>query len=80
MPIIGDRKKAVSVILSKMRKDGGTSEVETAPESGEHDTYTSFAEDMLEAFKSGSVQRLAASLKAFHEMIADEDEEQDAGG
>lgn len=77
--IIGDKKRAVSVILSKMKNDGSTSETSVAPESGDHDEYTSFAEDMLAAFKASSVQELAACLKAFHAMVNEEDEEQDQG-
>jgi len=46
-------------------------------ESGEHNEYTAFAEDMISAMKDGSVQRLASCLKAFHEMIEEEDKEQD---
>lgn len=76
--IIGDKKKAVSVILSKMKPDGGTSESEVAPESGDHDEYTAFAEDMLSAFKAGSVHDLARCLREFHHMIEEEDEAQDA--
>lgn len=74
-----DRKKAVSVILSKMGKDGSTSEVHVASEGGGHDEYSAFAEDMLAAFEDKSVQKLASCLKAFHEMIMEEDEEQDQG-
>lgn len=77
--MIFDKKKAVSVILSKMDKDGRHSEAKVAPESGEHNEYTSFAEDMIAAMKDGSVQRLAAALKSFHGMIESADEAQDSG-
>jgi len=63
-----------------MDKDGRTSETEVAHEGGEHNEYTSFAEDMISAFKDGSVQKLASSLKAFHEMIEGADKEQDSRG
>ncbi len=78
--MIFDKKKAMSVILSKMDKDGRHSESEVAPESGEHNEYTSLAEDMISAMKDGSVQKLASSLKAFHGMIEDADEAEDAEG
>jgi len=78
--ILNDKKKAVSVILSKMKKDGGTTEVHVMPEEGEHNEYTAFAEDILHAVEKKSVQSLASCLKAFHEMIMEEDEEQDMMG
>lgn len=62
-----------------MKPDGSASEFEVAPESGEHNEYTEFARDMIEAYKKGSVMELAKCLKAFHEMIKDEDEAQDSG-
>lgn len=78
--MIFDKKRSVSVILSKMGKDGKTTETSVAPESGEHDEYTAFAEDMISAMKEGSVQRLASALRSFHDMIEEADEEQDAEG
>lgn len=62
-----------------MGKDGRASETPVAHEGGEYDEYTSMAEDIISAAKEGSVQKLASCLKAFHEMIKEEDEEQDAG-
>lgn len=73
-----DKKKAVSVILSKVGKDGHAQETSVAHESGEHNEYTSLAEDIIAAMKDGSVQRLAHALKSFHGMIQEADEEQDA--
>ena len=61
-----------------MDKDGRTHESEMAPESGDHDVYTSFAEDLLSAAKDKSVQRLADCLRAFHGMIVDADEKEDS--
>ena len=78
--MIFDKKKSISVILSRMGKDGRASESEVAHESGEHNEYTAMAEDMIDAMKNGSVQNLASCLKAFHEMIEAEDLEQDAEG
>jgi len=72
-----DKKRAASVILSKMDKDGRSKEMHVAPESGEHNEYTSFAEDLLSAVKENSVQRVASVLKNYHEMIKEEDEEED---
>lgn len=77
--MIFDKKRSVSVILSKMGKDGSTSETEVKPESGDHDEYTSLAEDMIAAFKDGSVQRLASCMRTFKSMCSDEDESQDEG-
>ena len=78
--MIFDKRKAVSVILSKMDKDGRQSEMEMAPESGEHNEYTALAEDIISSVKGDSVQKLASCLKAFHEMIEEADEDQDAEG
>jgi hypothetical protein len=75
--MIFDKKRSVSVILSKMDKDGRTSEVEVKPESGEPNVYSVIAEDLISAVKDGSVQKAASVLKAFHEMIQDADEDQD---
>ena len=61
--MIFDKKKSVSVILSKLGKDGRVHETDVAHESGEHDEYSAFAEDLLSAFKDGSVQRIASVLK-----------------
>jgi hypothetical protein len=72
-----DKKKSVSVILSKLGKDGQNHESEVAHEGGDHDEYTSLAEDIISATKEGSVQRLAQCLKSFHEMIEEADEAQD---
>lgn len=74
-----DKKKVASVILSKMKGNGESSETEVASESGEHDEYTSLAEDILSAMKSGSVQSLASCLKSLCSMVKEEDETQDAG-
>lgn len=78
--LFNDKKKAVTVILSKLHRDGRETESDVAHESGEHNEYTACAEDMLAAFKSGSVQDLAACLKAFHEMIEEEHKEQGSEG
>lgn len=78
--MIFDKKKSVSAILSKMGKDGRTTETEMKQESGEHNEYTSLAEDIIASAKDGSVQRLASALKSFHEMIEEADEAQDAEG
>lgn len=76
--MIINNRKTVSAILSKMDKDGRSAEAEVAPESGEHNEYTALAEDLMTASKSGSVHGIAAVLKKFHQMIAEDDEEQDA--
>ena len=66
------------MILSKMAKDGASHEVSVAHEDGMHDEYSAFAEDIISAVKDGSVMELAKCLKAFHEMIKEDDEMQDA--
>lgn len=76
--MIIDKKKSVSVILSKLDKNGRTHESSISHESGDHDEYTSLAEDFISAMKDGSVQRAAAALKSFHKMIEQADMEEDA--
>lgn len=76
--MIFDKKRSVSMILSKMDKDGKVTETDVAQESGPQDAYTAFAEDLMSAIKDGSVQRAASVLRSYHEMIMDEDEIQDA--
>jgi hypothetical protein len=75
--MIFDKKKSVSVILSKMNKDGETSEVNVSHESGDHDVYTSLAEDLIAGTKEGSVQKVASVLRSYHEMIEEDDEQDD---
>jgi hypothetical protein len=77
--IFPDKKKVASIILSRMGKDGVPKESKLPDGSGSMDEYSAFAEDMLDAFKSESVERLAKILKSFHEMIKEEDVEQDSG-
>lgn len=74
---LNDKKKAVSVILSKVRPDGSESESEVAEEAKEGGEYEAFAEDLLAAIESKSVQSLAQVLRSFHEMIEEQDEEED---
>lgn len=80
MPIIGDKKKAMAAILSKVGADGQRREAEAQPESGEPDVYSSLAEDFHAAAKSDSVHGMAAVFRKFHGMIQDADEEQDERG
>jgi hypothetical protein len=76
--IIFDKKKAASAILSKY-KDGRNVETEVKQEGGEHNEYTAFAEDLISAMADKSIQRVAACLKEFHEMIKEADEAEDKG-
>lgn len=65
------------MILSKLHKDGSTTEVSLAPEEGEHNEYTALAEDFIHAYKSESIRHLAQCFETFANMIRAEDEEQD---
>jgi hypothetical protein len=65
--VIFNKKRAVSVILSKEGKSGRRDETEVASESGEQDQYTAAAESILAAIGDKSVQRLAAVLRSLHE-------------
>lgn len=67
MPIVPDKKKAVSVILSKFGKAGETP-VKPEEELNEHDgAMKAIAEDILMAIKSESAHDLMMALKAFDE-------------
>lgn len=73
-----NKKKDQISILTKMHPDGSTSEMKKAEEGNEHNEYTSCAEDIISAVQSGSIQKMASALKAFHELVKEEDLEQDA--
>jgi hypothetical protein len=77
MPIIGDKKKAMAAILSKIGADGQRREAEAQPESGEPDVYSSLAEDFHAASRENSVQGMAAVFKKFHGMMSGPDEGQE---
>ena len=69
--IIPDRKKTVSIILSKLSADGmqpKTQEVKNESEISPTDTaLKAIAEDMLQAHKDSSAHDLMVALKAFIE-------------
>lgn len=75
--IIGDKNRNIGLIVSTMKPDGSQTEVNISPSNGDYDEYTSFAEDILSSIKDGSVKKLSNCLRKFHEMIKDEDMEQD---
>lgn len=66
--MIFDKKKSVSVILSKVGSDGRRREAEVGHEGGDFDEYDSVAEDVISSVKDGSVKRLAAALRALNKM------------
>lgn len=66
--IIPDRKKAVSVILSKMGGDGAEKSQEVKNETPGDDTQgalRAITEDVMQAFHDKSIEGLMSSLKAF---------------
>lgn len=71
--MIFDKKKAASVILSRMGSDGRGTETPVKPETGEHDEYTELAESLLSSVKEGSVQGVASVLRSVCEMGEDEE-------
>jgi hypothetical protein len=76
--IIPDKKKAVTVILSKLGKGPGP---EVKPEAGldeHHEAMKSIAEDIMQAFEDKSAMDLANALEALVREIQAMDEEQDA--
>jgi hypothetical protein len=79
MPIIPEKKRTVTMILSKLKPQGG---VESAPvhseqDMGEHSPLKIIAEDMMLAFKNGSIAGLQDALEALVEHVGLEDEEDD---
>jgi hypothetical protein len=70
-----DKKKAATIIISKMGK-----EVEAKDEESNDDSiemYKSFAHDLLQAISDKSVVSIAQVLKDFHEMVEELDESED---
>lgn len=75
-----DKKKTAMIILAKMGKDGKSEHQEAKnEESMDEDVaeYKAVAEDMMQAIQDKSVDKMIEVLKAFHEIIKHEDEEQD---
>jgi hypothetical protein len=67
-----DKKKAVSVILAKMKPGGGESHQEIKPEAeiNDHDEILkSIAEDLMQGVKDGSAHDVMMALKAFMDQI-----------
>lgn len=77
--MIISQKKVASNILSKLKKDGGTKEAPVLSEQkmGEPSDLKIIAEDMMMAFKSGSVLDLEQALDALVAKVQSEDEEED---
>lgn len=79
--IIPDKKKAVTVILSKLKPSGGESLTRVKPEE-EMDpaqgALKAIAEDLLSAIDSRSASDLAQALGAFMAEIQAQDSIQDA--
>lgn len=65
---MNDRKKTVSVLLSRMKPDGTSSEAPAKPELELDDadaSLKSLAEQVMIAFKNESAHDLMLALKAF---------------
>lgn len=78
--IIPDRKKAVSVILSKMKPHGmaeGGEVKDEAPVDAKDGALKAIAEDMLMAVEQKSPMDLVNALQAFMSEIEARDLEQD---
>jgi hypothetical protein len=78
--IIPDRKKTVSVILSKLSPEGAERLAQVKPEEemdSHDDMLKSICEDMLMAFRHDSAHDLMMAMKAFMMKIRAADEIQD---
>lgn len=78
--IIPDRKKTVSVILSKMHPDGSSEVDQNEPESGFHkepsmEILQGIAADLMHGLKIGSEKAVALALKAAVEACDMDSEE-----
>jgi hypothetical protein len=72
MMMFGDRKKAISTILSRRHEDGSTSEAEAKPEKSfdpKMEAHRAIAEDLHHAIENKSVDGIASALKAHHDLI-----------
>lgn len=63
--IIPDKKKTVSVILSRMNQDGKDGPQMDAKNESSDDPLQGVSEDILMAIKEGSAADLTTALKAF---------------
>lgn len=77
--IIGDKKKAVGMILGRMHKDGSQSLSSEVPMDGDYKSQSkkAVAQDLLKAIESKSVDGIAAALQSLCDLIQSEDVEQD---
>lgn len=78
--IIGDQKKNVSVILSKLKPSGAeeSAPVKSEDDMGDHSPLKIIAEDMMLAFKNDSIAGLQDALDALIAHVESGDEEQDS--
>lgn len=78
--IIGDQKKTVSVLLSKIKPSGKeeSAPVKSEDDMGEGSPLKIIAEDMMLAFKNDSIAGLQDALDALVAHVQSEDAEQDA--
>lgn len=82
MIIPDDKKKVTTLILSRMKKDGGIQNTEAKPEqSMEMDPLDAICEDFLHAIGSKSIQGIKDAMNAFYAAKesgeGDESEEND---
>lgn len=78
--IIPDRKKAVTVILSKMRGDGSEKSQEVKSEESldpHNEALKTISEDILQAISDKSAMDLSTALSALVREIQAQDLEQD---
>jgi hypothetical protein len=78
--IIPDKKKAVSIILSKMGAGGAEQSAPLKPEEemGDGAELHAIAEDLLMAVEQKSAAAVKDALQAFLACVQNEDQEQDA--
>lgn len=73
------KKKAVTVILSRMKPDGSEDMTSVKDEAGHEDMpYKDIAESFLSAIEGKSVADLSMAIQALADQLKAEDMEQDA--
>lgn len=77
--IIPEKKKTVSIILSKLKPSGAeqSADVQNEDHLDDHAPLKIIAEDMMLAFKNGSISGLQDALDALVAHVQSEDDEQD---
>lgn len=73
MIMLGDKKKAISVILGK-KPEGEMSEASPEGEASSMDAKLAAAQDLMDAVKSGSAEGVVQAMQDMYELCEAEEE------